>query len=166
VDLKKCDQSFIYNPRVKSIKMLIFFENPLIPSINSHISPPFFFSLLQIQWKPRSVLTIVLYYACWSFLIGENISIWMSPFRFELSCARDGGMWWIILHRGGPYLPHPGTDVTNYLNVQKSIYGHDDALVVAWLMVKKNSRTSTKERQIWSPSMQYDSSHSAVPSAW
>ena len=28
----------------------------------------------------------------------------MSPFRFESSCARDGGMWWIILHRGGPYL--------------------------------------------------------------
>ena len=38
------------------------------------------------------------------FLIGENISLWMSPFRFESSCARDGGMWWIILHRGGPYL--------------------------------------------------------------
>jgi hypothetical protein len=28
----------------------------------------------------------------------------MSSFRFESSCARDGGMWWIILHRGGPYL--------------------------------------------------------------
>jgi hypothetical protein len=27
-------------------------------------------------------------------------SIWMTPFRFESSCARDGGMWWIILHRG------------------------------------------------------------------
>jgi hypothetical protein len=38
------------------------------------------------------------------FLIGENISIWMSPFRFESSCARDGGMWWIIFQRGGPYL--------------------------------------------------------------
>jgi hypothetical protein len=24
----------------------------------------------------------------------------MSPFRFESSCARDGGMWWIILHWG------------------------------------------------------------------
>jgi hypothetical protein len=31
-------------------------------------------------------------------------SIWMSPFRFESSCARDSGMWWIILHRGEPYL--------------------------------------------------------------
>ena len=30
---------FIYNPRVKSIKMLIFFENPLIPS-SIHIYPP------------------------------------------------------------------------------------------------------------------------------
>ena len=29
----------------------------------------------------------------------------MSPFRFESSCARDGGMWWIILQRkGGAYL--------------------------------------------------------------
>ena len=41
----------------------------------------------------------------WSFLIGEHMSIWMSPFCFESSCARDGGMWWIILHRRrGPYL--------------------------------------------------------------
>jgi hypothetical protein len=32
---------FIYNPRVKSIKMLIFFENPLISS-SIHIYPPFF----------------------------------------------------------------------------------------------------------------------------
>jgi hypothetical protein len=46
---------FIYNPRVKSIKMLIFFENPLIPS-SIHIYHPFF-SLLQIQWEPRPVLT-------------------------------------------------------------------------------------------------------------
>jgi hypothetical protein len=39
------------------------------------------------------------------FLIGEHISIWMSPFRFESSCAWDGGMLWIILQRkGGPYL--------------------------------------------------------------
>ena len=43
------------NPRVKSIKMLILFENPLIsPSI--HIYSPLF-SLLQIQWEPRPVLT-------------------------------------------------------------------------------------------------------------
>ena len=28
----------------------------------------------------------------------------MSPFRFESSCAWDGGMWWIILHRARPYL--------------------------------------------------------------
>jgi hypothetical protein len=29
----------------------------------------------------------------------------MSSFRFESSCTRDGGMWWIILHRKGrPYL--------------------------------------------------------------
>ena len=28
----------------------------------------------------------------------------MSSFRFESSCDRDGGMWWIILHRGGSYL--------------------------------------------------------------
>ena len=90
----------------------------------------------------------------------------MSSFRFESSCARDGGMWWIILHRGGPYLvvlssgcgdfiftmshtatraswpymdtsPPPGTDVTKKL---KFIYGHDDALVAVWLMVKKSSR--------------------------
>ena len=47
---------FIYNPRVKSIKMLIFFENPLIPS-SIHIYTPPLFSLLQIQWKPRPVLT-------------------------------------------------------------------------------------------------------------
>ena len=33
---------FIYNPRVKSIKMLILFENPLISS-SIHIYPPFFF---------------------------------------------------------------------------------------------------------------------------
>ena len=33
---------FIYNPRAKSIKMLIFFENPLIPS-SIHIYPIFFF---------------------------------------------------------------------------------------------------------------------------
>ena len=38
------------------------------------------------------------------FLIGEHISIWMSPFRFESSCDRDGGMWWIILQRKGPYM--------------------------------------------------------------
>ena len=38
-------------------------------------------------------------------LIGENMSIWMTPFRFESSCALDDGMWWIILQRkGGPYL--------------------------------------------------------------
>ena len=30
--------------------------------------------------------------------------------------------------------PNPGTDVTKYL---KSIYGHDDALVAVWLMVKE-----------------------------
>jgi hypothetical protein len=46
---------FIYNPRVKSIKMLILFENPLISS-SIHIYPPLFFSLLQIQWEPRPVL--------------------------------------------------------------------------------------------------------------
>ena len=32
-------------------------------------------------------------------------SIWMTPFRFESSWARDCEMWWIILYRnGGPYL--------------------------------------------------------------
>ena len=41
--------------------------------------------------------------ACWSFLIGEHISMWMSPFCFESPCARDGGMWW-IQRWGGPYL--------------------------------------------------------------
>ena len=55
--------------------------------------------------RPGNSWTIFLYYACWSFLIGENISIWMTPFRFESSCARDGGMWWIRFQRcGGPYL--------------------------------------------------------------
>ena len=33
------------------------------------------------------------------FLIGENISIWMSTFRFESSRGRDGGMSWIIFGR-------------------------------------------------------------------
>ena len=51
-------------------------------------------------WVNKARVTkLGLVYACWSFLIGENISIWMTPFRFESSCARDGGMWWIILHR-------------------------------------------------------------------
>ena len=42
------------------------------------------------------------------FLIGENISIWMSPFRFKSPCARDGGMWWIILQRWGDHIWSPG----------------------------------------------------------
>ena len=56
---------------------------------------------VYVNWWWYQSWTIFLYYACWSFLIGENISIWMLPFRFESSCARDGGIWWIILHRGG-----------------------------------------------------------------
>jgi hypothetical protein len=59
---------------------------------------------VYVNWWWYQSWTIFLYYACWSFLIGENISIWMSSFRFESSCAHDGGMWWIILHRGGLYL--------------------------------------------------------------
>ena len=59
---------------------------------------------VYVNWWWYQSWTIFLYYACWSFLIGENISIWMLPFRFESSCARDGGIWWIILHRGGSYL--------------------------------------------------------------
>jgi hypothetical protein len=55
---------------------------------------------VYVNWWWYQSWTIFLYYACWSFLIGESISIWMSPFRFKSSCARDGGMWWIILHRG------------------------------------------------------------------
>ena len=35
------------------------------------------------------------------FLIGEHIAICMSPFSFESSCARDGGMWWIIFQWRG-----------------------------------------------------------------
>ena len=54
---------FIYNPRVKSIQMLIFFENPLIPS-SIHIYPPFFFAHLAfrtmwaiaITFRPSSVV--------------------------------------------------------------------------------------------------------------
>ena len=37
-------------------------------------------------------------------LIGENISIWMTPFRFESLCARDDGMWWIIFQRWGDHI--------------------------------------------------------------
>jgi hypothetical protein len=51
------------------------------------------------------------------------------------------------------------TDVTKDLNVQKSIYGHDDALVAVWLMVKKIPAPRRKNNQIWPPSMQYDSSY-------
>jgi hypothetical protein len=57
-----------------------------------------------VNWWWYQSWTIFLYYACWSFLIGENISIWSSSFRFESSCSRDGEMWWIILQRKGPYL--------------------------------------------------------------
>ena len=56
---------------------------------------------VYVNWWWYQSWIIFLYYACWSFLIGENISIWMTPFHFESSCDRDGGMWWIILHRGG-----------------------------------------------------------------
>ena len=56
-------------------------------------------------WVHKARVTkLGLAYACWSFLIGEHMSIWMSPFRFESSCARDGGMWWIILHRRGDHI--------------------------------------------------------------
>ena len=43
------------------------------------------------------------------FLIGEHISIRMSPFRFESSCAGDGGMWWIIFQWGGSIFGRRGT---------------------------------------------------------
>jgi hypothetical protein len=58
--------------------------------------------------------------------------------------------------------PTPGTDVTSHL---KSIYGHDDALVALWLTVKEFP--AHPDDQMWSPlSLEYDSSHSTVPSAW
>jgi hypothetical protein len=60
---------------------------------------------VYVNWWCYQSWTIFLFLTCWSFLIGENISIWMSPFRFESSYARDGGMWWNIFQRkGGPYL--------------------------------------------------------------
>ena len=59
---------------------------------------------VYVNWWWYQSWTIFLYYACWSSLIGENISIWMFPFRFESSCARDCWIWRIILHRGGSYL--------------------------------------------------------------
>jgi hypothetical protein len=41
-------------------------------------------------WVNKARVTkLGLVYACWSFLIGEHMSIWMSPFCFESSCARD-----------------------------------------------------------------------------
>ena len=62
---------------------------------------------VYVNWwvNKARVTKLGLVYACWSFLIGEHMSIWMSPFCFESSCARDGGMWGVILHRRrGPYL--------------------------------------------------------------
>ena len=62
---------------------------------------------VYVNWwvNKARVTKLGLVYACRSFLIGEHMSIWMSPFCFESSCARDGGMWWITLHRRrGSYL--------------------------------------------------------------
>ncbi len=70
---------------------------------------------VYVNWWWYQSWTIFLYYACWSFLIGENISIWMSPFRFESSCARDGGMWRIVLQRKGTYLVVGGAG--NFFNM-------------------------------------------------
>ena len=83
-----------------------FTTNTLIRSlrlhfqVNSDYKSMFTPTTVTSSLRPGNSWTIFLYYACWSFLIGENISIWMTPFRFESSCARDGEMWWIILHRG------------------------------------------------------------------
>jgi hypothetical protein len=48
---------FIYNPRVKSIKMLIFFENPLILS-SIHIYLPPFFSPDELKTYDHSACDI------------------------------------------------------------------------------------------------------------
>ena len=69
----------------------------------------FYSFIFKIFWikKKRFFLIFLNFFNFFnSFLIGENISIWMTPFRFESSCARVGGMSWIILQRrvGEPYL--------------------------------------------------------------
>ena len=55
----------------------------------------------------------------------------------------------------------PGTDVTKKL---KSIYGQDDAIVALWLTVKEFP--APRRPNMVPLSLEYDSSHSTVPSAW
>ena len=55
----------------------------------------------------------------------------------------------------------PGTDVTKKL---KSIYGQDDAIVAVWLTVKEFP--APRRPNMVPLSLEYDSSHSTVPSAW
>ena len=37
-------------------------------------------------------------------MMGENISVWMSPFRFESLCGRDAECDESLCNEGGPYL--------------------------------------------------------------
>jgi hypothetical protein len=95
---------------------------------------------------------------CWSAVVGWD-TCYAPQKPKALRCSH---IWVDPAHMSYRGISPPRTDVTKKFI---SIYGHDDALVAVWLMVKQMPASRRKNYQIWSPAMQYDSSHSVIPSA-